>query len=272
MMQKVFLLGLAATVFMFSSCDSNKEVKQFAADFSEVVSGGDKARIEKLYPDVGVSDSLSIAYNADSVSIESTENENQFVVRLNSKQSMTVEKDKDGLYHVVRSYGLFAYDSGVVEFAGALGCYDAKLSDKENAERMGDSVFVDYLNVKAEECIKEKVRLEQKDYWVDNATEKVSIAIYNETELDLPKGSYVVTAKVYFQGDGPAILQSSYEYSEAIAKGDAAYYVVPATIDEMTYVKSSFSLNRVDMCMLLKIYRPTGSEYQDYCNRRKDTM
>lgn len=268
MLKKVLMLGLTATVSFFASCDSNKEIKQFATDFSDVVNGGNIAKIRKLYPDVGISDSLSIAYDADSMSIEPTEKENQFVVRLNSKQSMMVEKDKDGQFYVVNSYGLFAYDPDILEFVAALGCYDTTLSDKENAGRMRDSAFVDYLNVKAANIIKKNVRLEQKDYWVDDATEKVSIAIYNETEFDLPRGSYVVTAKVYSQGDGPAFLRSSHEYTETITRGDAAYYVVPAIIDEMTYVRSSFSMNRVDLYVLWKIYRPTGSEYQDYCNQK----
>jgi len=268
MKKSIVILGLTATVLWFASCDSNKEVKQFAADLAEAVKGGDKAKVEMMYPDVSESDSLSITFQADSVVVEKTETDNQYVVKLNSLQSMTVEKDQEGKLRVLNSKGLFAYEPGVVEFCRSVGCYDDALCDKDNSERMRDSAFVDYLNAKAEEIIKSKVRLEQKDYWVDYATEKVSIAIYNDSEFDLPDGSYVVTASVYFQGDGPAFLRSSHEYSEAIAKGDAAYYVVPATIDEMTYVRSSFALNHADMNALQRLYHPTGNEYQDYLGQK----
>lgn len=50
--------------------------------------------------------------------------------------------------------------------------------------------------------------------------------------------------------------------------GDAAYYVVPATIDEMTYVRSSFALNHADMNALQRLYHPMGNEYQDYLGQK----
>lgn len=266
MMKKIFLLGLTATVFMFTSCENYKEVKQFAADFADVIKGGDRAKIIELYPDLGESDSLSVAFNADSVSVEETEVENQFVVQLNSNQSMTVEKNEEGKFHVLKSKGLFVFAPELMEFCKALGCYDTTLCDKENAERMRDPVFVDYLNEKAGEIIKNKVHVKQNIYYTDYYIGKVDVAISNETGFDLPKGSYVVKAKEYFQGDGPAFLQSIHEYSEDIAKGEIGHYIVPVTIDDLTRVEASLEVKRVDMDMLQKIYRPTGNEYQDYLN------
>ena len=266
-MNKIVLFGIFAITLFFASCDSNKEVKQFAAEFASAVDKGDKAAIEKMYPDASAASSLTVVYNADSVSVEATENENQYVVNLNGKQSIVVEKKQEGQFSVLKSKGLFEYEPGVQEFCQALGCYDPALSDKDNAARMNDSSFVEYMNTRVAEEIKKHVRLEQKRYRGGDEESKISINIYNDSEFDLPQGSYVVTAKVYFQGDGRPSLTATHKFSEEnIAKGETVFFVVPTPVSELVseWVEEEFSLNKLDMTMLSKLYKPTGDEYANY--------
>ena len=134
-MNKKVLFGTIAILLVFASCDKYKDVKLFVADLASVIEKGDTATIEQMYPDVTAADSLTITYNADSVFIEPSVAENQYEVKLNDEQSVLVEKNQEGQFHVLESKGLFAYDAKLKEFYLALGCYDPTLSDKENADR-----------------------------------------------------------------------------------------------------------------------------------------
>jgi hypothetical protein len=259
------LLGILTLLLLFASCNSNKEVKLFVDNFASAIEKGEKTTIEQMYPDAIEANSLQIAYNADSVSIESNGKENQYVVNLISNQSIIVEKKQDGQFCVLESKGLFAYESGLKDFCKALGCYDPTLSDKDNAERMRDSSFVEYLNTVVADVVKDKVRLEEKEggNW-ENII--FSCIVHNETEFDLPKDSYVLTGKVYHDSDcGPALV-STYKFSDkTIDKGETVEFVFPERFGYLVYsAEWDFVMKKTDMTTLQKIYKPLGNEYQTY--------
>ena len=259
-MKKKIIFGLTALVMMLSSCESYTEEKQFVADFAAAVKSGDKTKLEKIYPEFSSMDSLACEYNADSISVEASEAEGKLIVRLNSKQSMIIEKSAEGSITILKSYGLFAYEPGVVEFGKALGCYDETLSDKENSERMNDKDFIGLLILKADEFLKKNVRIEQRTHY-----NKVGISVYNNTGLDLPKGCYAISVGVYFRGDGGGTLESSQSYSEEdIPNGGSSQFFVKQEVDDLSYVEAEITCNAYDMESLQKIYKPTGEEYKNY--------
>ena len=259
-MKKTTIFGLTALVMMLSSCESYKEEKQFVADFAAAVNSGDEAKLEKIYPDFSSMDSLACEYNADSISVEKSEAEGKLIVKLNSKQSMIIEKSAEGGITILKSYGLFAYEPGVVEFGKALGCYDETLSDKENSERMNDKDFIGLLVHKADEFLKKNVRIEQRTYY-----NKVGISVFNNTGFVLPKGCYTVNVGVYFRGDGGGTLESSQSYSEEdIPNGGSSQFFVKQEVDDLSYVEAEITCNAHDMASLQKIYKPTGEEYNKY--------
>lgn len=259
-MKKNILFGLTVLVMMLSSCESYTEEKQFVADFAAAVKSGDKAKLAKMYPDFSPADSLACEYNADSVSVETSEAEGKLIIKLNTKQSMIIEKSAEGGYTILKSYGLFAYEPGVIEFGKALGCYDETLSDKENSERMNDKDFIGLLILKADDFLKKNVRVEQRTYY-----NKVGISVFNNTGFVLPKGCYVVNVGVYFRGDGGGSLESSQSYSEEdIPNGGSSQFFVKQEVDDLSYVEAEIACKAYDMESLQKIYKPTGEEYKNY--------
>ena len=259
-MKKTTIFGLTALVMMLSSCESYTEEKQFVADFAETVKSGDRTKLEKIYPDFNPIDSMAYEYNADSISVETSEAEGKLIVKLNSKQSMIIEKSAEGGFTILKSYGLFAYEPGVMEFGKALGCYDETLSDKENSERMNDKDFLGLLILKADEFLKKNVRVEQRTYY-----NKVGISVFNNTGFVLPKGCYAVSVGVYFRGDGGGTLESSQSYSEEdIPNGGSSQFFVKQEVDDLSYVEAEITCNAYDMASLQKIYKPTGEEYKKY--------
>ena len=259
-MKRKILFGLTALVMMFSSCESYTEEKQFVADFAAAVKSGDKTKLEKIYPDFSSMDSLACEYNADSISVETSEAEGKLIVKLNSKQSMIIEKSAEGGFTILKSYGLFAYEPGVMEFGKALGCYDETLSDKENSERMNDKDFIGLLILKADEFLKKNVRVEQRRHY-----NKVGINVYNNTGFVLPKGCYAISVGVYFHSDAGPQLESSQSYSEEdIPNGGSSHFFLKQAVDDMLDVEAEITCNAHDMASLQKIYKPTGEEYKNY--------
>ena len=259
-MKKNILFGLTAMVMMLSSCESYTEEKQFVADFAAAVKSGDKTKLEKIYPEFSSMDSLACEYNADSISVEASEAEGKLIVKLNSKQSMIIEKSAEGGFTILKSYGLFAYEPGVMEFGKALGCYDETLSDKENSERMNDKDFLGLLILKADEFLKKNVRVEQRRHY-----NKVGINVYNNTGFVLPKGCYAISVGVYFHSDAGPQLESSQSYSEEdIPNGGSSHFFIKQAVDDMLDVEAEITCNASDMASLQKIYKPTGEEYKNY--------
>ena len=79
-----------AAALLLTACSGDGEVRQFVTDFAMAVSTGDRATMEKMYPDAALAEALSIEANAD---------------------SMQVEKADDGTYTVSLGYARFVrYD------------------------------------------------------------------------------------------------------------------------------------------------------------------
>ena len=267
-MNKKVFFGTIAILLVFASCDKYKDVKLFVADFASAIEKGDTATIEQMYPDVTAADSLTITYNADSVFIEQSVTENQYEVKLNDEQSVIVEKVQEGQFHVLESKGLFAYDAKLKEFYLALGCYDPTLSDKENAVRMSDSLFLEYLNnYIAQEKILPRISLEDKEHAPENLLNvKYTILVKNETQFDLPKESFFIMSQLFWVSDMGNFLGKTYYFSDQdINKGESVVYDFPERHDgDLWYVKSKFFMKKLDLSMLQKIYTPTGYEYNKY--------
>ena len=67
MKTKIIISLLApAAALLLTACSGDGEVRQFVTDFAMAVSTGDRATIEKMYPDAALAEALSIeaAYKA----------------------------------------------------------------------------------------------------------------------------------------------------------------------------------------------------------------
>ena len=70
-MKKILISLLApAAALLLTACSGDGEVRQFVTDFAMAVSTGDRATMEKMYPDAALAEALSIEANADSMQVE----------------------------------------------------------------------------------------------------------------------------------------------------------------------------------------------------------
>lgn len=159
MKKNVFIYAVMA-LFLVSCIDSGeKAARDFASRFAKAVTSGDRALVEKMYPDAVAADSLALAFVEDSIKIERNENGDSILIRYTPDVWVRALKDANDSIRIVSSRGLFAYPASQLAFAKSTGQYADNLDDKGNAERMADTGFQEYMVKKAKDKIKESLKI-----------------------------------------------------------------------------------------------------------------
>lgn len=268
-MKKFFLFSLAT--LMLVSCSKFGTVKQFVTDFAAAVANGDKDAIIKMYPDAVVADSLLFAFNPETAQIE--ELDGGYKVTLADNQYVIVTKNEaDGALSIKESHGVFAFDKGKTDLLKALGCFDPALTDKENAERVADTLFVKSFTEKLLSNTKKKLRLStnESDY---GPCSSFSVSIINDNDFDIPAGAYNLKAQERSNADIPPgyTIVGSRNYSDkVIPRNSSVTYILPGFEDDMTYYHFFLDVKLDDAETLMKLYTPTGNEYKEYLEGKKE--
>ncbi len=266
-MKKVLSTIAILSLVLFASCDKNKEVKQFATDFAAAVQSGNKSEITKMYPGAADADSLTFVFDAEKAEIE--ELEGGYKVSLADNQYVIVTKNEaDGALSIKESHGVFAYDRGKTDFLKSLGCYDPVLTDKENAERVADTLFVKSFTEKQISNIKKNLRLSRNI----NEYKPFSVSIINGNDFDIPAGAYNLKAQVCANTDIPPGIYVKYSrnYSDkVIPKNSSVTYTFPGFESDDDYYCYALDVKIDDVEALMKLYKPTGNEYNEYLEGKK---
>lgn len=263
-MKKLALFACAG--LLLASCSKYGDVKQFVTDFAATVTTGDKAAIQKMYPDAALADSLAIDFQKDSLQVE--ENGDTFVVHLNANSSMSIVKDEEGELKIADSHGLFAYAADRMVFGLKTGWITPDMNDGEIARQFSDTTFVKYLATKTVEEIKSQFRVKGISY------------NYSSGQMVYDK---------YYGGMAPAVLvnanvinQSEYEISGSdyqvyvgysrfnqtfpgkdMKPGETQTFTLKASPQEaMGTASVRFMLS--DEELLAKYFTPKGGEYEEY--------
>lgn len=161
---------------------------------------------------------------------------------------------------------MFAYDRAKVDFLKSLGCYDPALTDKENAERMADTLFVKNLTENILSNAKKKLRL-NRVYSEDTYRSTYSVSIINDNDFDIPSGAYNLKVKHCFNSDGPGgegfIGNKNYS-DKVIPQNSSVTYTFPGFESDMEYYHYFLDVKFDDAETLLKLYTPMGNEYKEY--------
>lgn len=255
-MKKLFSTIAILSLVLFTSCDKNKEVKQFMTDFAAAVTAKDKATIEKMYPDAAKADALDFSFDAEKAQIEELEGGGWKVVLGEGKEIVIVKNEADGTLSIKESHGVFAFDADAVKFSEALGCYDPKLCDKDNAERLADTLFTKSIMENIEKSLSQNLRVVDK--WEGN------FAVINDNEFDIAGSLYTVVAKSFFSSDAGLLGGKTYTVEgKDVAQKSSVNMSVPGEWGELDEFKYSIKLN-TNAEALLKLYQPTGKEYEEY--------
>jgi len=140
----IFILAAIAALVLCSCSKTEREITEFVQGFAQAVEKCDRDEIAKCYPDASEIDSLMIDFAVDSMKIED-KGSGTFLVELSDGQDLTIERAEDGAMKITQSHGLGAYEASRLDLAKKTGQYKLDLTDIENAKRMADTGFEQWL-------------------------------------------------------------------------------------------------------------------------------
>ena len=203
MKKTIFLVPMILALLLFSACNKNAEVKQFAADFAEKVSKNQVDSVRALYPDAAKCDSFSLAFNADSIQVAETETAGLYKVTMGNAD-FTVQKTEDGKMTVKESHGLFAYPADRMDLAKKTGQWNSSITDLEFSKRMEDTMFPSWIQSKMADAMKSLVKITKSnvskkhisDYWTSSEKDvcTYTIEVSNETDQEIGGNDYTISA------------------------------------------------------------------------------
>lgn len=289
----VAVAGLAFLLFGRNG-GGNGEVKELVERLSAAVTKGDSLTVRSLYPNAQQADSLSLVCNIDSLQIEETDN--GWKVSAKEGLSLLVERDKstDSLY-VKESYGIFAYPQKRLALAKGTGWYDTSLNDLTNAERMADTLFVNWLKEKAVKWVKDQVKITKSAVRKGKASASsyvpieefdtfCTVEVSNQSDNEIAGDAYSVyarekwnyqencfspdmsvqttmesgTPKTLTGKPIPAKGSVTYSWKGEGGYGSAHQWTTDYRLDSSLTFTSRLAATALDA------YTPTGNEYQEY--------
>lgn len=293
MKKAITLVPMILALLLFSACNKNAEVKQFAADFAEKVSKNQVDSVRALYPDAAKCDSFALAFNADSIQVAETETAGLYKVTMGNA-NFTVQKTEDGKMTVKESHGLFAYPADRMDLAKKTGQWNSSITDLEFSKRMEDTMFPSWIQSKMADAMKSLVKITKSnvskkhisDYWTSSEKDvcTYTIEVSNETDQEIGGNDYTISAietwKYYEDGWADLSFRETTKRQSSSkmltgkpipAKGSVTYswnrsfegshhfgykdFDVNATVN-FTSNKTSFG------------YKFTGKEYEEYQNSK----
>ena len=145
----------------YSQSGGDREILQFVEQFAKAIETGDRQAICLLYPNAEKAESFDVSYHKDSVVVSHQHGNDTIDVKLSYRQSLKIVKDNNKQMRIVSSKGIFSYPADQINFAMKTGWIDASLDDVERAERLSEKEYVAWIEKRAIEAMKSKVKVVQ---------------------------------------------------------------------------------------------------------------
>ena len=149
-MKKLLLMIVSAMLVALAGCNGvggasdAEQVRAFASKFIQFVKSNNHDSIVAIYKGLEGLD-VRFAELGEEMNVEEDAGSpGTFKVTIGDAD-FTVERAQDGTMSIVESHGLLAYDASKVDFARKTGQFKDGLNDVEQAQRMCDEGFDEYL-------------------------------------------------------------------------------------------------------------------------------
>lgn len=271
-MRKSFLMSAAAASMMLvASCGgSNQDVADFAADFASRVQSGQVDSLTVIYPGIAAADSLSLAYNPDSLEVTPADAAGLFTCSYGSGKSITVSKDDAGEMKVLDSRGVFYYPPAAIEFARRVGAFktNANPTDVEmavimtNVDNMTSDLFEQYIKSR-QKAIQNLGLTVTKDIEFMADEGKGYYTLKNTTAKDIPGNDYTITWKVIYIGMGGEHTSDRVEKGVDIPANGSVCIPISFTGHDFVELKS-VTLSAPTKDEFYAGFNPKGNEYEEY--------
>lgn len=262
------------TALLTVSCSGDSKIKAFAEEFATAVASGDRAAITRMYPDAEKAESLTVAYNADSLIISSDESQKQTTLTLGKGIDLLVSEKADGEYVIQSSHGIFAYPAAELAFAKKTGQWKEGLPDAEQAKRMADKGLADYLFEEFNIKLKQALSIANTGTWGDDYFEGEWVSsrgavfqVKNSSTTDIPGSAWSIIYKEGYWGGGK---MDTEEVKGIDVKAGETVTVKTQRLGSSLESETSQRLNIKGLTKdeFMAAFQPKGNEYEEYVKHR----
>ena len=255
------------------ACGGGKKekVKSFADTFAGYVNAGQLDSIKAVYPSVNFD---SVAHvSTDSVKISDTDGITR--VDFGGGKWIELEIGDSGDITVVNSKGIAAFPEDKFQLAVNTGMLNNSTADIKTQELLNDSIYLAWLNDKAVKEIKESLIFSRGNIIRTIGHDTLSdiiiwpVTVTNKENSTISGSSYnVITRWFSYWGDG-----NPGKGTKITIKGED---LTPGETKTFTFKQKAFALNPPTLeynisnkDFILKNYKFTGKEYQEYLDSKK---
>lgn len=280
LMRRLTFIMMAIIMLMMASCDKYGDAKQLLADLATAVNNGDKATIQKIYPDAQLADSLAIAFDAKKATFEDLDN--GYKVTLSNGVELILTKNNDnGTISVKESHGMFVVPKATLEFARKTGLITNNMNDATIAKQLADTAFVDYVSAEFMKDFKKNFRILRDELCEILINSQYvyahQVVVKNDCDSDVAGSDYqIVVASTNHRNRSVTIPgEDCFAGSEvelvAINNLEKVFPIefesVPFYIEDnvKTYIK--FTITELEL--LGKYFTPKGDEYENYLKTKQ---
>lgn len=203
-MKKLLLMIVAAMLVALTACNGvggandAEQVRAFASKFIQFVKSNNHDSIVAIYKGLEGLD-VRFAELGEEMNVEEDAGSpGTFKVTMGDAD-FTVERAQDGTMSIVESHGLLAYDASKVDFARKTGQFKDGLNDVEQAQRMCDEGFDEYLINKINNNLMSGLQIVSRsgiDYGVGEGgmmePSGYSVTVKNNSDYTIPGNCYSV--------------------------------------------------------------------------------
>ncbi len=265
-------LVICAFVLMLGGCKGKDadRLGDFAKEWATAVNSGDTAAVFRMYPAAAKADSLTAALSTDSLKVTIDDTQSSATLTFGPGVDMVVSGLPDGPFEVKSSHGLFAYAPEVMAFAKKTGQWKDGLTDAEQAVRMADRGFADFLLADFNNKVKGGLKIAQTSTYGDDyyegewvSADGVVFKVSNSSPYDVPGSAWSILYKEGYWGGGN--MGSEVVPGKDVKAGgtvEVRTSELGSSMESETGQQLVFKpLSKEEM---MRVFVPKGTEYEEY--------
>lgn len=178
-----------------ASCNKeteNKAISAFAEQFVRHLNSGDATSVKRVYPNAAEVDSFTRGVEETNIQISRDRMTNGYYVSLGEGNWFVVVGKDASTFRIIKSHGLFAYDNKMIILAEKTGWVTPKMNDKQIAEALSDTAFIDFMTEKALASLQKYVSTSNEESFGNSFDINVKVTVHNKTSKTLYGSDYKI--------------------------------------------------------------------------------
>lgn len=243
------------------------DINEFANFFIDLVSRNEKDSIYAYYQDILKADSISFTPTGEPFKIADLA-DGTYEIIYSPALRVIVGKDDKGNFSVLKTYGLFAYDSLRMDLARRSGMLTDTVTDLMLSQRIKDDEFFKYLEERAQVRNEDILEIGEPVYYSEDGFAG-RIPILNRTDTVVEANEYVINMHSMTLINGEEDNQTLMIPGRTIAPKDTIMVEVLNSPEHILRV-TSIRFNMTQEQLSDKYAPLTGREYAEYLELQQE--